>query len=384
MPAAALHLGALTLALALRASSAGGGALESMRSGVDEGPAQAASAGPPGVAGAPFVRFTPETAWGFGAVGVTWFHADEAARAAGRASSVGAAVQLTTRHQTCTAAQADLFLQRGTLHAYGVLLGEQWPYELWGVGGAATSRSEEYTPRTLRYEAAVTRLVIDRGGGKGLWLGARSTGREDRIVDVAPGGLLDRCALAGCDGGRVVTFQAAAAWDTRDHVLAARRGLYVQARAGGAAAALGSAYGFAELEVDARGYAALPWVRGATVALQGRLHSTRGDVPFYLLPTFGGDKSLRGVLDGRHRDKTSLLLQAELDLPLAWRLGLELFGGAGQVAPGPGALGPGRFLPAGGAGLRLVLDPVDRVFVRVEHGVAAGSRQWYLSIGQAI
>jgi hypothetical protein len=343
-----------------------------------------ASSAPPNLAGAPFVRYTPETAWGFGLVGLTWFHADDAARAAGRGSSVGLALQYTTREQTCTAAQADLFLRQGTLHAYGVLLGEQWPYELWGVGDAATAASEDFTPRTLRYEAALTQLAVDRGGGKGLWLGLRSTGREDRIVASERGGLLDRCAVEGCEGGRVVTLQAQAAWDTRDHVFAAHRGLFLQARAGGGAAALGSGFGFAELELDARAYAPIGWVRGATLALQGRLHATGGDVPFYLLPTFGGDKSLRGVLDGRHRDKTSLLLQAEVDLPLFWRVGLELFGGAGQVAPRPGALDAGGFVPAAGAGLRFVLDPADRVFVRLEHGVAAGSSQWYLSIGQAI
>ena len=386
MTAASPHLRAFSvLALALQASAAGGAELAvTAPDAMEEGTGRTAIEGGPNVAGAPFVRFTPETAWGFGAVGLAWFHADEVARGAGRGSSIGLALQYTTRQQTCTAAQADLFLRRGTLHAYGVLLGEQWPYELWGVGAAATPQSEDYTPRTLRYEAALTKLAVDRGGGQGLWLGARSTGREDRIVDAAPGGIVDRCAVAGCEGGRVVTLQAQAAWDTRDHVFAAHRGLFVQARAGGAAAALGSGFRFAEVEVDARGYAPVAWVRGSTAAFQARLHATGGDVPFYLLPTFGGDKSLRGVLDGRHRDKTSLLVQAEWDVPLMWRLGLELFGGAGQVAPRPGALGLGRFVPAGGAGLRLVLDPSDRVFVRVEHGIAPGSRQWYLSIGQAI
>jgi hypothetical protein len=297
---------------------------------------------------------------------------------------VGLALQYTTRHQTCTAAQADLFLRGGTLHAYGVLLGEEWPYELWGVGAAATPESELFTPRTLRYEAALSRLAVDRGGGKGLWLGLRSTGRDDRIVDSERGGILDSCAVDGCDGGRTVTFQGTATWDTRDHVFSAHRGLYVQLRAGGAPRLLGSRYGFVELELDARAYGRLPALRGSTFALQARLHATAGEVPFYLLPTFGGDKLLRGVLDGRHRDKGSLLLQAEYDLPIYGRLGLELFGGVGQVAPDAGSLRATAFVPAGGVGLRLLLDPVDRVFVRVEHAVTVGASQWYLSIGQAI
>ena len=356
----------------------------SLPGGMDESPGAPSMGGSPNVAGAPFVRFTPETAWGFGAVALAWFHADPEAKAAARGSSVGLALQYTTRHQTCTAAQADLFLRGGTLHAFGVLLGEQWPYDLWGVGAAATPEREPFTPRTLRYEAALSTLVVDRGGGKGLWLGARSTGREDRIVETAPGGILDACTVQGCSGGRTVTLQVTAAWDTRDHVFAPHGGLLLQARVGGAGPALGSGFGFVELELDARAYGPVRAIRGSTFALQARLHATGGDVPFYLLPTFGGDKSLRGVLDGRHRDKGSLLLQAEYDVPIVWRLGLELFAGAGQVAPRPGAFGLDRFVPAGGVGLRVVLDPADRVFVRIEHGVAQRSSQWYLSIGQAI
>jgi hypothetical protein len=382
MTAASLRFTAI-LVLTLAATGARATELPSSV-GSDERPGSWSLGGKANLAAAPFVRFTPETEWGFGAVALAWFHADPEAKAAGRGSSVGLALQYTTRHQTCTAAQADLFLQGGTLHAYAVLLGERWPYELWGVGAAATPESELYTPRTLRYEAALSWLLVDRGGGKGLWLGGRSTGREDRIVDSERGGILDACAVDGCDGGRTVTFQATATWDTRDHVFSAHRGLYVQLRAGGAPPSLGSGHGFAELELDARAYGQIHALRGSAFALQARLHATGGDVPFYLLPTFGGDKSLRGVLDGRHRDRSSLLLQAEYDLPIYGRFGLELFGGVGQVAPDPGSLRVDRFVPAGGVGLRFVLDPVDRVFVRVEHGVTVGASQWYLSIGQAI
>jgi len=31
-----------------------------------------------------------------------------------------------------------------------------------------------------------------------------------------------------------------------------------------------------------------------------------------------------------------------------------------------------------------VVDPVDGVFVRFDHGEGPGSSQWYLAIGQAI
>jgi len=348
-----------------------------------EGPA--AEAGPGlRLAGAPFVRYAPEIRWGFGALGLLWFHADPAARAAGRASALGVAAQYTTRQQAVGGVQWDLYLGEGSWRASGTLLGERWPYDFWGVGRASGPASEPYTARTLRLEAGLLRLVLPRGHGQGLWLGLRAGAREDRVADLQPGGALATCAVEGCRGGRTALLQLAAAWDTRDHVFAPARGLFLSARAGGAAAALGSDHAFAEAELDARAYLPAPLLPGAVLALQARLHVTGGGVPFYLLPSFGGDRSLRGVVDGRHRDRTSLLLQGELAVPLVWRLGLELFGGAGEVAPRPSALRPSRLVPAGGLGLRLAVDRADRVFLRLDHGWAAGSAQWYLSIGQNI
>jgi len=333
-------------------------------------------------AGAPFARYAPEIRWGFGAIGLLWFHADPEARASGRASAVGLAAQYSTRRQAVGGAQWDLYLGQGTWRASGTLLGERWPYDYWGVGEAAGEPAEPYTARTARLEASLLRLVVPRGEGQGLWLGLRAAARDDRIGGLAADGALAACAVEGCRGGRTSLLQLSAAWDTRDHVFAPARGLFLSARAGGAAAALGSDVSFAEAELDARGYAPVPLLPGAVLALQLRLHVTGGDVPFYLLPTFGGDRSLRGIVDGRHRDRTSLLVQGELAIPLVWRLGLELFGGAGEVAPRPSRLALSRLVPAGGLGLRLWVDPADRVFLRLDHGWGPGSSHWYLSIGQ--
>ena len=339
----------------------------------------------PNVAGAPFVRYSPETAWGFGAAGLAWFHADPVARASGRATTVGAAFQRTSRHQTVAAGLWDAYLAEGRWRSSGSIFAERWPYDFWGAGAVTRpdGEDEDYTQRSFKLETGLERRVLDAGAGGGLWLGGRARWRRDQISDALPGGLVDRCAVAGCRGGRVAALQAVVAWDTRDRVCAPGRGLLLTARAGGAAAALGSQLSFAELELDARGWVPLPW-RRAVASAQARLHSTSGEVPFYMLPTFGGDRSLRGVVEGRYRDRTSLLLQGELAVPVAWRFGVEVFGGVGGVAADPAGLSLRGLVPAGGAGLRYTVDPADGVIVRLDHGVARGSSQWYLSIGQAI
>lgn len=346
-------------------------------------PVLPAADGPRWVA-APFARYAPETAWGFGAISLFWFHSDPTARQAGRASAVAVAAQYTTRQQAVGGLQWDLYLGEGSWRASGTLLAERWPYEFWGVGDAATSASEPYTARTARLDGTLLRRVVAAGEGQGLWLGARAAVRQDRIVGVAAGSRLEGCAVPGCDGGRTVLLQGVAAWDTRDHVFAPGRGLLLSAQLGGAPAGLGSGLGFAQADLDARAWTAAPLRAGAVVALQARITAAAGDVPFYLLPSFGGDRSLRGVVDGRHRDLTSALVQAEVVVPLVWRLGLELFGGAGGVAPRPSGLRASRLVPAGGLGLRLLVDRADRVILRLDHAWSPGASHFYLSIGPNI
>ena len=338
--------------------------------------------------GAPYARYSPETAWAFGAASFLWFHADPATRATGRASSVGASLQHTLRGQTSASAIWDLYLSEGNVRTDGAFCDERWPSELWAPGMASGARGETYTPRSIKAEVRLAARTVDAGEGRGLWLGLQMRGRTDALDRLDPGGLLERCAVTGCRGGRVLSLAATAAWDTRDHVFSAERGLLLSARAGPAVASLGGPGGgsstFVEGDLDARAWLPLPLRRGARMTLQARLQLASGNVPFYMLSTFGGEHSLRGVLEGRWRDQTALSFQAEHVMPLFWRLGVGVFGGVGQAAPRPSALAWERFVPAGGAGLRVTVDRADRVILRIDRGVSRESANWYLSIGEAI
>jgi hypothetical protein len=336
------------------------------------------------LAGAPFVRYSPETAWGFGAFGLGWFSADEVTRRAGRASWVGGALQYTTREQAVAALQWDLYLAESTWRTDGALLGERWPYEWWGAGASTTSRSEPFTARTLRLDAGLSRLVRPAGPpGQGLWLGARAGVRGDEVGAFEPGGAIGGCLVEACRGGRWAGLQATVSWDTRDHVFAAWSGLWLTARAGASRPLGGDGPGWRQLDLDLRGYRTAAPLPGQ-VSAQLRLSAAAGDVPFHLLPTFGGDRSLRGVLEGRWRDGAAVSAQAEWAFPVAGRLGAALFGGAGTTGPRPGALSAGRLTGAGGAGLRWVLDAGDRVSLRLDYGLTRGASQWYLAIGQSL
>ena len=56
-------------------------------------------------------------------------------------------------------------------------------------------------------------------------------------------------------------------------------------------------------------------------------------VPFYLQPTLGGHRDLRGFRESRFRDQNTLLLGAEYRWQAWWALDGALFVDAGTVAP---------------------------------------------------
>lgn len=135
---------------------------------------------------------------------------------------------------------------------------------------------------------------------------------------------------------------------------------------------------------DATGY--LPLVRrNLVLALHGRLESTdasRRAIPFYALPQLGGSRNLRGYLDGRVRDRHSILLQAELRFPIWKVLSGAVFVDTGRVyedITDPPFLD--HYLVDGGVGLRFILHP--DIVVRLDLAFSNEDVTFALAFGHA-
>jgi hypothetical protein len=115
----------------------------------------------------------------------------------------------------------------------------------------------------------------------------------------------------------------------------------------------GDRYSFVRWEADVRHYFSFG-KDTRTIALRASAASARPvagqEVPFYLQPTLGGARSLRGYRTFRYRDRAAVLLQAEY----RWRINEfvtgALFYDTGAVGASPDELG--RFERNYGIGLR--------------------------------
>jgi outer membrane protein assembly factor BamA len=128
-------------------------------------------------------------------------------------------------------------------------------------------------------------------------------------------------------------------------------------------------FSFRRIDVEAAQY--LP-IGGSVLSLRGWFGVSQTgagqDVPFYMLPTLGGSKTLRGYSTDRFRDRDVLMVNAEYRVPLLRRLDAAAFYDAGAVAPQAGELTRNI---VGDYGIGLRLHSATHVLARLD--VARGS-----------
>ncbi|WP_157899390.1 BamA/TamA family outer membrane protein [Luteitalea pratensis] len=132
-----------------------------------------------------------------------------------------------------------------------------------------------------------------------------------------------------------VTSHVEVAIDTRNAGNPRRGGLY-QAQLRRFDDREGGAYSFADMRIELQHYIPF-WNLSRVLALRALAQHADGlgqaQVPFYVMPTLGGARTLRGYERQRFRDRSLLLLSAEYRYEVNPFLMTAVFYDAGQVAP---------------------------------------------------
>ncbi|MBA7483305.1 hypothetical protein ES707_18818 [subsurface metagenome] len=283
----------------------------------------------------------------------------------------------TQKRQLISALFAESALRGGDyrLLASGSL--RRYPDSYFGIGPDTPASAEErYTPFEGELEAGFLRRLVPA-----VSLGPFYRIRFSVLQETAAGEELASGLITGSDETRISGIGPRLRYDTREVGFAPRRGSYTEIKSSLFGAALGGSENFGRLEMDARKY--LPLFASQVLALQGVGDFSWGTVPFQELPRLGGGMMLRGYLEGRLRDKVYTALQAELRLPLFWRLGGVLFGGGGQVAPSLEAMDFSEPKLAAGAGLRLLLNRSQGLNLRLDIAQSSEGPAFYIRAMEA-
>jgi len=325
----------------------------------------------PSILPIPVIFYTPETETGFGG-SVAYYH-DPDSRLP---SSLSAIAIYTTKSQIVLRLGASWYVRKEQLRLDVAGGYSEFPDTFYGVADGRESIAEDFTPRSSDAAVGAWWHLIPE-----LQVGLLTGFLDQSIQEVEPGGLLDRGAVRGSEGGTVVSVGTGVTWDSRDRSFYPRTGILGTFTVSAAGTDLGGDYTYETASLDLRGYRGL----GADLVLAGQVMATDvGDgAPFQTLATFGGDALLRGIFAGRFRDHALLAAQTELRAKLFWKLGAVAYFGVADVADGFGDLRARRAHGAGGTGLRITLEEENDINLRFDVAWSRDDSSFYIQFQEA-
>jgi hypothetical protein len=327
------------------------------------------------ISGFPILFYTPETRFGFGAAGVFIFNFKKDSLLAPR-SSINLGFTYTQNKQVLFYLPYTLFIKNRSYQVYGEIAYNKYNYNFYGVGN---DQRPDYVER-YGVEFPRLRVTFLKKISRSFYAGPRYAFDKFSLYDVVENGQFARKEVPGSTGGIVSGFGAVLLADTRDNIFYPSKGLWAELVVYRDHPLTGSSFNYTRIAFDFVKYF---HYRKNILALNAYSIYSDSDLPFFQMGTLGGQKKMRGFYEGRYRDNNVMVFQAEYRRHLFWLLGFTVFADAGQVARRYDQFNGTNWRYTYGAGLRLTIDKVQKINLRVDVGVGNGKVLPYFTIAEA-
>ena len=245
----------------------------------------------------------------------------------------------------------DVYTRDDGYHIEAELSAESWPADAYRPGNDSRDEPTGYTADGFGLELSAQRRI-----GGAFFAGPVVRYVRDEVSwDDGSARPVWVAAWKGDRGGSLSGVGLVAGYDTRDRPNAPTSGAYVTLRLDEHRGWLGSDYDYGARLLETRRY--VPWAKGRVLAFAADLRSVDSAAPFREWSSPDGTGQLRGIENGRYRDRALLSLQAELRCDLPGDFGAVAFVDAARVAPSLGELSPGGLRAAVGMGGRYTINP---------------------------
>lgn len=326
----------------------------------------------------PVIARSIETGWSFGTAGAFTFHLS-AKDTVSRTSNLQLLLLYSTKKQLVTAINGSQYF-----HNEKFILNEQfsfssYPDKFWGLGKNTPDIAEE----PYKFRQYYVYLHLLRKIAPNFFIGSLFEMQKVWDVTYVAGGLFDQQKIVGREGYHIAGLGGSLTYDKRNNAFAPDRGFFGQVSLNHFDKFWGSDYNYTNIVVDLRKYIAV--AKNQVLALQlFSFNNTGTEVPFRSLASFGGANRMRGYYDGRYKDQSQLIAQAEYRFPVWKRFGAVAFGGAGNVIKSLAEYRLNDLIYSYGGGLRFALDKKEKLNLRVDYGVGQGKNSgFYLQLGEA-
>lgn len=323
----------------------------------------------------PVGGYTPETRWGVGVAGAYHFQINKE-DSLSPVSQIQLGAAITQNKQQVYTLPYNLFWKQRRNQVYGEITFSNYLYYFFGTQSMPQKEKERYDSQFLRFRINYLRKIKS-----GTFIGLRWWLNDFKITDYADSGQLQQGLVPGSRGGLASGPGAIVLFDTRDKVYYSQRGHYLEMVFHLQNKSVGSDFNYSRYRLDARKF--FPLSEKSTLGIQLFGDYLVGNVPFYEMTGVGGDKRMRGYLEGRFRDKNLSLLQFEYRLRLSEHWALAGFASGALIEQSIAAYSLENAKWTGGAGVRYFFDPKKRMTIRLDGAFNGKTILPYLSVGEA-
>lgn len=327
----------------------------------------------------PLIYYTPDTRWAFGAAGVYYFKilARDSTEADTRVSNVQFLTDYTQNKQLDVWGQWNIFTHAENYLFKGEVRYRNFPDRFYGIGNTSLKENEErYVYNLISFKALALKKLAPA-----VFAGVDYHFEKEYGFTYDPDGALQTGTITGYNGGIQSAIGIVGIYDSRDNVINSYKGTLLEVSSYFYAGALGSTFNFTYLNLLYQKFWRLK--KKHILAFQAKARYGFGEVPFLDMSAVGNDDLLRGYPKNRYRDKNMIGGQVEYRFPLFWRFGMVVFGGAGDVFSKPEDLGLDHVKYSGGAGLRFVVNPAERLNIRLDYSHGKEGGYFYFVVAES-
>jgi outer membrane protein assembly factor BamA len=303
----------------------------------------------------PIIASSPETGLMLGGMLFHFLPVDEPGQ---QASTIDLMAFATTEDQYQVILSPNLFFDNNQYRLNFSIAFSSWKANYYGIGNDATDEKEEY-----QSDGIVANFTIEKKYYDKIVVGLiGSYASEDMTTEA--GGMLQTENITGSSEFEYAGLGARAGYDTRDNTNAPNSGLLAMFESAWFGDYLGSDYDFDLQALDLRYF--VPVRDRQVLALSTMIKEGHGQIPFRLLPSPDGTRLLRGIENGRYRDRIVLGFQSGYRFPVWNRFSGALFAEAAQVANEYSDIELSSFKTSIGIGIRYALNPEQRFNIRAD------------------
>ncbi|KQC32826.1 membrane protein [Nonlabens sp. YIK11] len=329
---------------------------------------------------APVVSYSPETDFAFG-IGAKYLFKFAGSGDETRVSNMPITFQYTLNSQYFLYSGFEIFTNQEKWVIEGNILFQNYPRLYYGIGnGTPESAEEVYNYNQLLIEPIFLKQAFLRH----LFVGAGIRYNHIYNTDFEEDGLIATEQLDGFDGSTSVGVEVAALYDSRDVILNASSGWYLEFTHGKYGEFLGGTNKFNLTRIDLRHFLKVSKKNNDVLGFQFVGRTVRNNQPFSEYSFLGSSEIMRGYREGRFIDRDLVAAQAEYRKNFKdSRIGAVVFVGAGDVYRNIDEFQFSSLKPSYGVGVRYKLDESENLNIRLDWGFGRGTNELYLGIAEA-